>query len=334
MKVAPVPISWRPEFSIYAAEPFLRSVGDECGWLGGFNGSGTMRCILPYTVIRKFIFRLVRFRVETIPVGEGLSVEEERAFLDDVIEYFRSAGEDMIIPASTNTLFRAYPDGAIAAPYGSYILDLGRPEQTLWDGLHQKHRNVIRNAMKQGVQIRTGMEHLQTVHQIIETTLKRSKLHFMSRAALEKFVRGLGENVKLIVAEHQGVAQGCAVVPYSLHSAYYLYAGSITRPVSGAMNLLNWEAIRLFQSLGVKRYDFVGVRINPEKGSKQAGLRLFKERFGGSLNEGYMWKFCFHRLKYWAYCAAVRLRNRGDIVDLERHKLSPAPARGLLSDTV
>src|SRR5258707_15792403 len=102
MKVSPIPISWLPEFSIYASEPFLRSVGDECGWLGGVDNTGAMRCILPYTIIRKFIFRLVRFRVETIPLGGALSLDEEKAFLNGVIEYFRSIGTDMIIPASTN----------------------------------------------------------------------------------------------------------------------------------------------------------------------------------------------------------------------------------------
>ena len=47
------------------------------------------------------------------------------------------------------------------------------------------------------------------------------------------------------------------------------------------MNLLHWHAIRLFRALGVKQYDFVGARINPSKGSKQEGLVIFKERFGG-----------------------------------------------------
>lgn len=326
MKIARVPIAWHPDLSIYAGEPFLRSVGNEWGWIGGFDEAGNPRCLLPYTIIRKFVFRLVRFRIETIPLGEALSLEEEKAFLNGVVEHFRSAGADLIVPASTNTLFRAYPDGAAAAPYGSYIIDLQRDEKLLWDGLHQKHRNVIRNAMKQGVEILTGIEHLPVVHSVIEATLKRSKLPFMSYSELEKLVRGLGENVKILVARHQGAVQGCAVVPYSLHSAYYLYAGSSVKPLSGAMNLLNWEAIRLFRSLGVRRYDFVGVRINPEKGSKQDGLRLFKERFGGRLHEGFMWKFSFNRLKYWAYSAAVRWRNGGDIVDLESSKLKMAPS--------
>jgi lipid II:glycine glycyltransferase (peptidoglycan interpeptide bridge formation enzyme) len=265
---------------------------------------------------------MVRFRVETIPTGGALDVKEEKAFLNNAVEYFRSTGADMIIPATTNTLFRTYPDGAIVAPYGSFIIDLAQLEETLWSNLHSKHRNVVRNAMKKGVEIRIGIEHLDTAHELIRDTLKRSKLGFMSYEEFKRFVLGLSENVKIFVADYQGAVQGCAVVPFSGYGAYYLYGGSISSPLSGAMNLLQWEAIRTFRNLGVKRYDFVGVRINPEKGSKQEGLMVFKERFGGQLVQGYMWKYSLHPLKYAVYSQAVRFLRGGDVVDQERHKLN------------
>ena len=322
MKAAPVKIDWHPGLSIYASEAFLKIVGKECGWIGGTDDAGKLRCVLPYTVIRKPFFRLVRFRVETLPLGEELSAEEEKSFLNSAMEHFRSVGMDMVVPASNNTIFRVYPDGAIAAPYGSYVIDLTQPEETLWANLHSKHRNVIRNAMKKGVEIRSGAEHLDTVFAVIRDTLKRSAIGFMSQEAFKRFVRNLGENVQLFIADYQGAVQGCAVIPFSGHAAYYVYGGSIPEPQTGAMNLLHWEAIRSFRARGVKRYDFVGVRINPEKGSKQEGLMMFKQRFGGRLSQGYMWKYSFNPLKYFLYCRAVRLLRGGDIVDVERHKLA------------
>ncbi len=333
MKAVPVEIDWNPGLSIYASEGFLKLVGDEYGWLGGFDDSGKLRCILPYTVIRKAIFRMVRFRVETSPMAEGFGIEEEKSFLNNAVEYFRSTGADMIIPASNNTIFRTYPDRAEAAPYGSFIIDLSQAEETLWSNLHSKHRNVVRNAMKKGVEIRSGPEHVITAYELVRDTLKRSKLGFMGLHAFEHFVKGLGENVKILVAEHRGVAQGCAVVPFSNYGAYYLYGGSIAEPLTGAMNLLQWEAIRMFRNLGVKRYDFVGVRINPENGSKQEGLVMFKQRFGGQLAQGYMWKYSIRPLKYAVYSQAVRFLRGGDIVDQECHKLKsdlPGDSKPLL----
>ena len=53
---------------------------------------------------------MVRFRVETIPLEGELDVQKEKSFLNSAIDFFRSIGADMVIPATTNTIFRTYPD--------------------------------------------------------------------------------------------------------------------------------------------------------------------------------------------------------------------------------
>lgn len=316
-----IEIDWHPGMSIYASKTFLKIVGDEYGWLGGIDESGNLRCVLPYTIIRKATIRIVRFRVETIPMCEPFGTEEEKTFLNSAVGYFRSAGTDMIIPASTNTIFRTYPDGAIAAPYGTYIIDLNQPEEKIFGNLNQSHRRKVRLGMKQGVKILSGNEYADTAYCLILDTLKRSKLGFMSKNKFRHLVRRLNDHIKIYIAEYNGKIHGCAIYPYSTYSAYYLYGGSIEEPENGALHLMHWEAIRHFRDLGVKRYDFVGVRINPDEGSKQEGLMTFKKRFGGELVRGYMWKYAVHPIQYSVYSMAVRLLRGGDIVDKERHKL-------------
>lgn len=322
MRAVEVAIKWHPGLSVYASEPFLRTVSDQYGWLGGQDTSGNLRCVLPFTIIQKTLFRLVRFRVETIAIAENFSVSEETDFLNRAVEYFRDRGADVIIPATTNTIFRTYPEGAIAAPYGTYLLDLTQDESFLWDSLSSSHRRKIRLARKAGVVVRSGERYLDVIHGLVRDTFARSGMGFMDSTAFRRQLLGLGSHVRLFIAEHQGRIQGGMMVPFSDHSAYYVYGGSISEPISGAINLLHWEAIQFFRSLGVKQYDFVGVRINPEKGSKQEGLMTFKKRFGGRLVQGYMWKQSLNPLKYFSYCLAVRLLRGGDIVDLERHKLN------------
>lgn len=317
---SPVRIDWHPGLSIYASEEFLKTVGDEYGWLGGLDATGKLRCILPYTIVKKAFFRMVRFRVETIPIGCELTIAEEKSFLNSVVQYFRTIGADMIIPATTNTIFRTYPDGAVAAPYGTFIIDLDQPEETLMANLNSSHRRKVRLANKSGVQVRTGIRYLEIAYHLVRETFGRSKLGFMSLDAFRRMILGLGENVRIFVAEHQGAVQGCTVIPFSDHAAYYVYGGSVPEPAAGSMNLLHWEAIRKFRELEVKHYDFVGVRINPEKGSKQEGLMMFKERFGGRLAQGYMWKYPFRSGKYLLYCLGARMLRGGDIVDQEQSR--------------
>ncbi|MCZ7636128.1 MAG: hypothetical protein M5U12_08885 [Verrucomicrobia bacterium] len=122
-------------------------MSDEFGWLGGRDGRGELRFILPYTIVRQHGVRMVRFRVETILTQPGAAEDcEEQAFLTACLGWFKSRGADVVIPASTNTLFRTYPEGARAVPYGSYVLGLTQPLEQLWSGVHSKHRNVIRSA--------------------------------------------------------------------------------------------------------------------------------------------------------------------------------------------
>jgi hypothetical protein len=321
MRAKAVSINWQSGLPIFASESFLKAVGDEYGWLGGFDESDKLRCVLPYTIIRKAIFSMVRFRVETIPLGEGLDVREEKSFLNSAMEYFRSIGVDTIIPATTNTIFRTYPDGADAAPYGSYIIDLSQPEDVLWKNIDRITRQNINTAQRKGVTIRSGIEHTGAAYKLVADTFKRSKLPFMSYDSFQRFVCGLGENGKIMIADYQGVAQSYVVFAFSDYCAYAVYAGNIAGQHQGANKLLYWEAIRSFKKLGIQRYDFVGARIDPEKGSKEWAINSLKKHMGAKLIQGYMWKYALRPVKSVAYTLAVRFLRGGDIVDHERHKL-------------
>src|SRR5246127_2825735 len=98
IKAEPIPIRWDQSLPVFAKQEFLRAVGDEYGWLGGIDQSGTLRCVLPYTIVRKAGLRMVRFRIETIPCDVDLDLSEEKSFLNSVVQYFRSTGADVIIP--------------------------------------------------------------------------------------------------------------------------------------------------------------------------------------------------------------------------------------------
>ena len=346
MKAVRVDIDWTPQLPIFASEPYLRHLGSEHGWIGGVDEAGDLACVLPYVVIRKAGLRLARFTVEPIPRRQGIDPEQERQFLNAAVALLGSMAIDVIIPATFSTLFRAVPDGALSVPYGNIVVDLTAGEEALWQGVHHKHRNVIRNAIKSGVTVRTGDEYLESAYALTRESFIRSARGAVERRRVEsrldvrdfrRLVDALGEHVRVFVAEHQGLIQSAAIVPFSQHSAYYMHGGSIARPISGASNLLQWEAMRTFAGLGVRRYDFFGARVAPEPGSKAEGIVRFKERFGGEFVTGWMWKLPFSRTKYALYELAAWMRNGGDVVDQERrrtrarersHAVEPAsPAR-------
>jgi hypothetical protein len=322
LKAVPVDLVWHPGLPIYASTAYLKYDG-QFGWIGGLNNIGTLRCILPYYVIRKPGFHMIRFRTQTIPWAEELDVAEEKDFLGAVVEHFRSEGADIILPSGNTAIFRTYPDGAAAAPYGTFVNDLDRPEDALFREIRKTYRQNIRKAEAAGVEIRSGMDYLDACYDLVSDTLKRSGSSFKSYDEFKQRVLALGEYVRLYVAVHQGVIQGCMVAPFSYHTAYNCYAGSKPEPVMGAMHLLHWEAIKQFRAMGVKHFDFQGVRINPEKGSKQDGIMNYKKGFGGRAVQGYLWRYPLRPLKSVAYSVAVRLLLGGDIVHQEHTKLVP-----------
>src|SRR5262249_53478894 len=284
---------------------------------------GRPRCFLPYNVLRKPGFRMIRFRTGTICIGAQLGFAEEREFLNGVVEHFRAAA-DIIIPSGNHAIFQAYPEGAIHGPYGTFLNDLELSEEVLQSGIRKTFRQNIRKAATAGVQIKNGSQYLEIAYQLVAETLQRSEVKFRSFADFKNKIDAFGEYVRVFVAEHEGVVQGCMVAPFSAHSAYNCYAGSREKPILGSMHLLHWEAMRQFKQMGVKRFDFQGVRVKPDKGSKQEGIMHYKQGFGGQLLQGYLWKFPLRPLKSFAYTLVVRLLMGGDIVDQERKNTTVA----------
>src|SRR5690606_9675405 len=103
-------------------------------------------------------------------------------------------------------------------------------------------------------------------------------LPFMSYQAFRRYLDGLGDNGKSITAHYGGVIQSYVIFAFSEYSAYAVYGGNIDNQHQGAIKLLIWEAMRMFKEHGVQRYDFVGARIDPEKGSKQDAINSMKRR--------------------------------------------------------
>ena len=202
------------------------------------------------------------------------------------------------------------------------MIDLQQSEDVLWRNIGRITRQNIGMAKRNGVSIREGAEFLEPAYDLIRETFRRSAIDFMDRGAFGRFVEGLGHHGTLLVAEYQGTAQTYCLFGFSDACAYAIYAGNILEQHQGAMKLLQWEAIRHFRGLGVRKFDFVGARINPEQGSKQETINSMKRRFGAVLSEGFMWKYPLRPWRASAYTIGVRVMRGGDIVDQERHKLA------------
>lgn len=330
MNIKKVDINWNENLSIFASKEYLNSYAKESGWLGGFENN-QLKYILPFSIFKKEIgsiclLKKIIFHTNIIKGDPNLETQptQEKEFLNSVIQYLKQEKIDLVMQPPASALFDHVPDQSKFIKFASYIINLEEPEEKIWENMHSKHRNVIRKAEKEGVTISNDKKHLDLCYNMLTETQGRSQKSFVQQEKFKDMMKQLDKNIEIFTAWHDNKIQGCAIIPFSQYSAYYLYGGSSANPFSGSMNLLHWEAIKYFKNKNVKQYDFVGARLNPPPGSKLEGIQRFKSRFGGQMKEGYLWKMPINPFK--SKCMNIvsltksLLRGqiyKGDIIDQE-----------------
>ena len=278
---------------ILACENYLSVKSDKYGWIVD------KKFILPFFLDTRLIFTRLVFTTGLIAKVDGYEQKDEDSFLNSAIELIgRDKICDFIYKAQSNVIFNCCPKGADCVTWGSYIVDLSKSEDELLKSFHAKHRNVVRKAARDGV-IVEATDDTALIYEIISKTMQRQQvIHYPSREYIEKLVNKIPNNILILKAVKDNKSQGVAVFVFDKNWAYYMYGGSIERPYTGSINLLHFEAMKIFKEKGLQYYDFVGARISFEKGSKYEGLDRFKKRFGGELKEGVSFRYIYNPFKF------------------------------------
>jgi hypothetical protein len=293
---------------ILASETYLKNKSDKYGWICSDN------YILPYFLDTKIIFTRMVFTYTLIAKQKNLTVDNEFIFLNEMVDFVKNKKLcDFIYQAQSNVIFNACPTEGDCVPWGTYEANLSLSPEELLKSFHVKHRNVIKKASKNSVKIEVSTN-MKLLQEVISDTMTRQKVvHFPSLKYLLKLQENIPENLLSLVAIQEGNIQGVAVFIYDDEKAYYMYGGSSRSPYTGSMNLLHFEAMKIFQKKNIKKYDFVGARINLEKGSKYEGLDRFKNRFGTVLVQGYAFRVVVNPLKFKMFniLGGIYLKLRG-----------------------
>lgn len=283
--------------------------------------------IMPIVVNKKLCFRYGYLLTEPWHYTGKEEITSEQEFLDAVMNECKKGTItlDWIGQTPPSALFTAAPTSSVSIPFGSHVIDLSISEEDLWANVHSKHRNVIRKAEKTGVVVYKGGKELLPEYLVAEKdTMERSNMFAGSEATYSGMFEEFKDHVIIFMAKHEGTVQGGAIILYNQAMGYYMHGASINSPVTGAMNLVQWEIIKYLKAIGVKKYSFVGCRINEDEDSKYHGIQNFKKRFGGELLEGKMFKVINNPIKYSMYMKMIKIKTRGlvtnDIIDQEIHK--------------
>lgn len=218
--------------------------------------------------------------------------------------------------SSAAALLSDYSTNSIRIPFGSHVIDLTLSEEAIWSNMHSKHRNSIRRAEKNGVLIKKGRKELINDYiKIDRDTWERSHKKAYGMRFFEIIISSMNDNAIIYIAYKDDVPQAGACYFLNPCMSYYMYGASKNSPEPGATNYLHWVAINDFKSKGIKKYSFVGCRIDEDENSKYHSIQRFKERFGGELFRGYMQKTILDPRLYFLYKLLFRLKNKHNYSD-------------------
>ncbi|MBI4215522.1 MAG: peptidoglycan bridge formation glycyltransferase FemA/FemB family protein [Parcubacteria group bacterium] len=175
----------------------------------------------------------------------------------------------------------------------SWLLDLSPSEDELFAGMRKTHRNLIRRAQKEGVEIiqSQNLKDIDIFFQLYKETGKRH--HFVLypydfiRSQIAAFLND-GQVTIYFAKYNKEIINSAIIMFYGKEAAYHHGASSEKYSKLPAAYLLQWEAIRDAKRRGHKLYNFWGIdegSITAPAGHPFAGITLFKTGFGGYLRK-------------------------------------------------
>jgi len=296
---------------IFGKKKHLSSQSPDYFWFEG--ETIILSCILQKNFIFKYI-TIADFTTKHDNIDPTIYQKDFAYFFQEL----KNKKIDFVSCPPSYLIFPIQPDETLGIPFGTVINDLKQSEADLFKNLHGKHRNVVRKAEKDGVEFLRGKEFKDECFDIVKETLDRENIDFIGKKEFDDYCEKLDNNIEFFLVKKDGVAQGAGILPYDQHSAYYLWGGSIKKPHIGSMNFLHWKAMMHFKNIGVKKYDFVGVRLSPDKLSKLYGIKRFKTRFGGPTIEGVIWKKTLNKPKHFLFKLAIFIKTKklpSDIIE-------------------
>ena len=282
--------------------------------------------IIPFTVRKKHIFKIGTYLTASICVDENVDIETERGFLNSITAIIKQNKLcDWIEQPPNWALFRVIPSDSIYCEFATYRIDLLHSnEDELYQKINYHHKRLINKSQNNNVIIKRGLELLDDCVNVFTEAAARGNHTLPTTKEIKEFFDYLPNMVNIYISYNYTNPQSSIVYFSNIYCLYVLYIGTISAKSQGENHLLHWQAIKDAKQNGIKYFDFVGARINPEQGSKQEGIQKFKKYFGGELVKGYLWKLPIRKFKYHFYNFLVRCKYfiefkkyEGDIIDQE-----------------
>ncbi len=208
----------------------------------------------------------------------------------------------------------------------TWLLPLNKSDEELLAGMDKTHRNLVRRAEREGVEIekidktkvaggeikdkKTGMRYgIEELYRLQLEAAKRHGFVPFSKKYLETEFEIFSKDgeAALFLGKHGGQVLAAAIIIFYGQFAFYFQSGS-TESKTPVNYLLQWEVIKEAKRRGCEVYNFWGVTA--ENKGNASGLFTFKSGFGGFQKNYLHAQDLVLSPKYWVTYALEKVPRR------------------------
>jgi hypothetical protein len=174
----------------------------------------------------------------------------------------------------------------------TYIIDLNKNLDEIWQEFDHTKRNRIINAQKKGISV-IATDNFDSSFQIVEKTFRRQGIEINFKIPAQNCNRIALEAKQCKSFQAIDQSMNALAVTYLIwddKKCYGLLGGHISEQGhNGAKSLAIWEAIKFSKNLGLKQFDFEGSMI--------PSIEQFIRKFGGTQTPYFTITWCRPYLK-------------------------------------
>ena len=191
---------------------------------------------------------------------------------------------------------------------GTYQIDLTQDADPLFKGLSRNHRQNLKRAEKEELQV-TDKYSPEDFPAIMDETYGSSSLHHYSQGYFQSLKENLDEQLIVqTVTDRDSRVIGFLLIVTDGTIAFAIVRGQKKDAPRGTGQFLMWESLKHLKSKGIKTFDWCGARKSTED-TRLAGISRFKKEFGGVFLDCYYHITKINALKYGTYVFLRKLHS-------------------------
>ena len=281
---------------------FNKNTGEKIWRVGVFNGDKLEAVMLIIKVMAKrglFLFvpqgpilKVSSIKYQVSSIFDELFVflkklgKKEKVNFIRISPIFENTSENLSIFKSSG--FRNAPIHMMH-PETTWLLDITKSEDEIFKGMRKTHRNLIRRAGKEGVEIiqNADEKYLKSFYEIHLETVRRHKFIPFSYDYIKEEINLFKDDGQIGVfsAKYGGEIISSAVIVFYGNQAFYHHGASSSKYSKiPASYLVLWEAIKEAKKREKEIFNFYGI-VENKPNHPWFGLSRFKKGFGGYKKE-------------------------------------------------